>query len=62
MLASNVELARKLATLERKYDAQFRAVFDAIRELMTPPEPKKRRPIGFAPWSDKCRPCILATS
>jgi len=53
MLASNVELARKLATLERKYDAQFRVVFEAIRELMTPPEPKKKRPIGFGPWEDK---------
>jgi len=50
MLASNVELARKLAALERKYDAQFKVVFDAIRELMTPPEPKKKRPIGFGPW------------
>jgi hypothetical protein len=53
LLATNVELARKLATLERKYDAQFRVVFDAIRELMTPPEPKKKRPIGFGPWDDK---------
>ena len=53
MLASNVELARKLAALERKYDAQFKVVFNAIRELMTPPEPKKKRPIGFAPWEDK---------
>ena len=53
MLASNAGLARKLAALEKKYDAQFRVVFDAIRELMTPPEPKKRRPIGFAPWGDK---------
>lgn len=53
MLASNAGLARKLAALEKKYDAQFRVVFDAIRELMTPPEPKKKRPIGFAPWEDK---------
>jgi len=53
MLASNVELARKLAMLEKKYDAQFRVVFDAIKELMAPPEPKKKRPIGFAPWKDK---------
>lgn len=53
MLASNAELARKLAALERKYDAQFKVVFDAIRELMTPPEPKKKRPIGFGPWEDK---------
>jgi hypothetical protein len=53
MLASNVELARKLVALEKKYDAQFKVVFDAIRELMTPPQPKKKRPIGFGPWEDK---------
>jgi hypothetical protein len=53
MLASNVDLARKLATLEKKYDTQFKVVFDAIRELMTQPEPKKKRPIGFAPWEGK---------
>jgi len=46
MLSSHEDLARKLAALERKYDAQFKAVFDAIRELMTPPQPE-RRPIGF---------------
>jgi predicted restriction endonuclease len=46
MLASNKELARRLDELEKKYDKQFKLVFDAIRELMTPPEPKKR-PIGF---------------
>lgn len=46
MIASNAELARKLAELERKYDAQFKVVFDAIRELMTPPEPKRKQ-IGF---------------
>ena len=46
LLASNEELARKLASLEKKSDAQFKVVFDAIRELMTPREPK-RRPIGF---------------
>jgi hypothetical protein len=50
MLASHADLARKLAALEKKYDANFGVVFDAIRELMTPPEPKKKRPIGFAPW------------
>lgn len=49
MLASNADLAQKLATLEKKYDAQFKIVFDAIRELMTPPEPREKRPIGFAP-------------
>jgi len=46
LLSSNRELAKRLDELERKYDAQFRVVFDAIRELMRHPEPKKR-PIGF---------------
>jgi hypothetical protein len=47
MLASNAQLARKLADLEKKYDAQFKVVFDAIRQLMaSSPEPKKRK-IGF---------------
>ncbi len=46
ILASNVELARKLEILEKKYDAQFKVVFDAIRQLMTPPE-KEKRQIGF---------------
>ena len=40
MLASHAELARKLETLEKKYDAQFKVVFDAIRKLMAPPETK----------------------
>ena len=47
MLSSHAELARKLAALEKKYDAQFKFVFDAIRELMAPPEPPRKRPIGF---------------
>jgi hypothetical protein len=47
MLASNKELARKLDALEKKYDAQFKVVFDAIRQLMTPPDPKKKSKIGF---------------
>jgi len=46
MLASNAELARKLDTLEKKYDAQFKIVFDAIRQLMSPPEKHKRK-VGF---------------
>jgi hypothetical protein len=48
MLASNAELARKLSELEKKYDRQFKIVFDAIRELMTP-LPSKDKPIGFRP-------------
>ena len=48
MLASNAALARKLDELEKKYDAQFSIVFDAIRELMRPPEPQApKRRIGF---------------
>jgi hypothetical protein len=46
-LASNKELARKLAALETKYDAQFKIVFEAIRQLMAPPPEPKRRGIGF---------------
>jgi hypothetical protein len=46
MLASHAELARKLENLEKKYDVQFKMVFDAIRKLMATPEPKGRR-IGF---------------
>ena len=47
MLATHEGLSRKLAALERKYDLQFKVVFDAIRELMTPSEPKPKRRIGF---------------
>jgi hypothetical protein len=46
MLLSHADLARKLAALENKYDAQFKVVFDAIRELMQPPT-SPRREIGF---------------
>jgi hypothetical protein len=48
MLSTHADLARKLDALERKYDAQFKVVFDAIRQLMTPPEPKKEV-IGLRP-------------
>ncbi len=46
IVSANAELSRKLDALEKKYDSQFKVVFDAIRQLMAPPEPKKRR-IGF---------------
>jgi len=46
MIASHKDLAQKLEAMEKKYDAQFKVVFDAIRQLMTPPEPKRRK-IGF---------------
>ena len=52
ILASNNELARRLDQLDAKTDAKFKAVFEAIRQLMTPPEPKKR-PIGFLTPKEK---------
>jgi hypothetical protein len=48
ILASNKALAKRLDALERKYDAQFKVVFDAIRQLMAPQEPQRpKRRIGF---------------
>lgn len=47
------EIGRKLDELERKVAGRDQAIgglIKAIRELMTPPEPKKKRSIGFAPW------------
>jgi hypothetical protein len=55
MLATNAELARKLAAMEKKYDAQFKVVFDAIRQLMSPPE-KPKREIGFHVKHDDAKP------
>ena len=46
LLSTHADLARKLEQFERKYDAQFKVVFDAIRELMAPP-PKSTTAIGF---------------
>jgi len=46
-MALSVEgLARKVDELERKYDKQFKVVFDVVRRLMNPPAPP-RKPIGF---------------
>src|SRR3989338_7809484 len=53
LLSSHKELAQKLAQLESKVGAHDKAIaeiINAIRQLMAPEEPKKRRPIGFAPW------------
>lgn len=69
VLASNAELAKRLDDLEQKTEAlamrhdalarstraQLKQVFDAIRELMTPPEPHKKRPIGFITSEEKPR-------
>ncbi|MEW6185111.1 MAG: ORF6N domain-containing protein [Thermodesulfobacteriota bacterium] len=46
MLLSHTELARKIEQMEKKYDEQFRVVFEAIRQLMAPPAKPKRK-IGF---------------
>ena len=43
MLSANAQLAKKLDALERRHDAQFRVVFDAIRELMALPAPGRHR-------------------
>jgi len=67
VLASSKEMAKRLDELERTTEAralqhdqfarntriQFKQVFDAIRELMTPPEPPKKRPIGFVIGEEK---------
>lgn len=47
MMSTHKDLARKLDALEKKYDTQFKAVFDAIRELMKPPVEKAKKRIGF---------------
>ena len=46
MLATHKDLAKKMEEMEKKYDEQFKVVFEAIYELMKPPEPSRRR-IGF---------------
>lgn len=56
VLETHSELAQKLDALEKKYDSQFKVVFEAIRELMAPPEPGRRR-IGFrAQQLERTRP------
>jgi hypothetical protein len=47
MLLSHADSARKGEALERKYDGQFKVVFDALRQLMQPPPAKTKRSIGF---------------
>jgi len=67
VLASNAELAKRLDDLEQSTEAlamqhdtfarntraQLKQVFDAIREMMTPPEPQKKRSIGFIGGEEK---------
>jgi hypothetical protein len=56
LVADNKELAQKLNQLERKVGAHDKAIaeiINAIRQLMAPSDPNKKRPIGFAPWKEK---------
>jgi hypothetical protein len=46
LLATHADLARKLDEMEKKYDSQFGAVFEAIRQLMSSPAKTPKR-IGF---------------
>ncbi|MBI1194682.1 MAG: ORF6N domain-containing protein [Gammaproteobacteria bacterium] len=52
---AHTEIRHKLNELEHKvssHDQAIAGLINAIRELMTPPDPKKKRPIGFAPWHE----------
>ncbi len=46
IIMTHKDLQRKIEDIERKYDQQFKVVFDAIKQLLTPPE-KPKRQIGF---------------
>ncbi len=54
MLTAHKDLERKIAALEKKYDAQFKVVFEAIHQLMSPPETSRKR-IGFEVKERKAR-------
>ena len=47
ILATHKDLARKLQELEKRYDHQFKAVYNTIRQLMTPPPLPPKKKIGF---------------
>ena len=52
MLSSHKDLKRKIEEMEKKYDSQFKIVFTAIKELMSPPQ-KPVRKIGFKTEKEK---------
>ena len=54
MLASHADLAQKLEVIERKYDGQFKVVFDTLRQLMAPPDPPKKE-MGFHTIRDSAK-------
>ncbi|HDO28233.1 MAG TPA: ORF6N domain-containing protein [Bacteroidetes bacterium] len=47
ILASNKELANKIAKMENRYDKQFKVVFSAIRQLMEEPKKPDKKPLGY---------------
>jgi hypothetical protein len=51
MLSTHKELRRKIEDMEKKYDSQFKVVFDAIRQLMAP-SVKGKKEIGFRVWKE----------
>lgn len=53
LTGTHKELRQKLEGLEKKYDKQFKVVFEAIHQLMVPPVSTSKRPIGFRAWEDE---------
>ncbi|OGT36615.1 MAG: hypothetical protein A3K00_01075 [Gallionellales bacterium RIFOXYD2_FULL_52_7] len=56
LVSTHKKLSQKFDLLERKVGAHDKAIaeiINAIRQLMAPSEPNKKRPIGFAPWKEK---------
>jgi hypothetical protein len=47
ILATHKDLAAKLEAMEKKYDRQFKVVFDVLRQLTAPPPAREKRPMGF---------------
>src|SRR5580658_4453557 len=47
LLTSNKELAEKIADMEMKYDGRFQIIFTAIKKLLEPAKPRKKREMGF---------------
>ena len=58
LLAGHADLVRRLDDLEKKYDGQFQVVFEAIRQLMTPPDEPPKEPMGFHTESKSTRCCL----
>lgn len=52
MLLTNKDLRRKIEAMEKKYDAQFKIVFDALKKLLEPPPAKAKRVIGFRAYGE----------